>query len=325
MSFPSASPRPRRVLLVAPAPAAEAPLAAALRDRGCDVVLAGPEEAASVVTAVDVVVVLDHDTLDAGTLAALGLREAGIPAIVVGENADFDRCRRAMRAGAVDYLRSPLAPASLLEAIETADPAGGATRFLRHYFHGRTSHDRALRELSAHLLESGIGPVHRARITSSVAHALHHLHARRGDAPLRLEMVRNATAVRVEVGAAGSSDPAAIPPPLPAPRLDQEGTEETKHLARARVMAEELRLVSDRAHEEVELVFELLPVTFEADELDLSNADYLDPRVVDRLLAALRDEAADRPHLVPTAMATTVGRLLALPNAHRPADAPLRS
>ncbi len=321
-----------RILVVENKIDATPPFITEMHDRGHIVVSIDKLEATPAIHGFDVVVTEDEfdSRMDgAAVLEKLGVSGAGVPAIVVGHHADFTRCQRAMRYGAVDFLLHPLETSALVNAVEAAavrQPSGfGGTAFVRHYFHGSRAHERALRELGAHLMESGLGSAHRVRIATAVAQVLQHLFERRGGAPLRIEAERAGAQVTVDVGALGRMALSVVRPALPDAPSEPARADDAPYIEHARALAEELELQSAPSHEEVKLVFALSPVRFEEDDLDFSDVDYLDPRSIDRLLSVLLAEPDDQTHLIPTTMASTVGRLLAISNPKRTAEAPLGS
>ena len=343
---------PLRILFIERDNEARALMADGLRRRGHDVVCAATIERAVATRNVGVVLTADDlgPHLDGpAILEALGVREGGIPALILSEQRDFTHCRRAMRCGAVDFLLRPVDVPAVAEAVEAAaanHPVGEEpSAFLRHYFQGAESHGRALRELGAFLLDGGLGPAHRARIMSAAAQVLDHLVARRGNAPLRLQAARIEESVTLHLGVTGRLALTAVQPALPfagssigsssgsssrsssEPSRGEESADPgtARHIVYARALAENLEHRSEPAREEVRLTFELLPVGFEEDELDLSNSDYIDPAQTDRMIAALAAAEGAGVHLVPTTMATTVGRLLAISNRNRTAEPSLWS
>jgi len=127
------------------------------------------------------------------------------------------------------------------------------------------------------------------------------------------------------IGALGRMALSVVRPALPGATDESAHQDDAPYIEHARALAEELELQSAPSHEEVKLVFALSPVRFEEDDMDFSDVDYLEPRSLDRLLSVLLAEPDDQSHLIPTTMASTVGRLLAISNPKRTAEAPLGS
>jgi DNA-binding response OmpR family regulator len=233
------------------------------------------------------------------------------PAIAVSGHRGFERCRQAMRTGAIDFLAKPFGLDDLLDSVQlasrqvTAPPRSDS--FTRPY-PTRDLPDRALRELGAFLMERGIGPAHRARITSAAAQVTEHLSTERSLETMTVAALVDGERVAINLDAETG-------------HFDFQ-PEADRLLERAGALAEDLEIRSTPEHTSVGLVFELSPVCFEEDEFDLSNADYLLPHAIDSLIDVLRSGLCDQTHAIPTTMAPTLGRLLSLSHQNAAAEVP---
>ena len=265
-------------------------------------------------------------------LEALDVRGTGLPAIFISGSHDLERNRRALRLGVASCLQKPFHLRDLAQAIEAAavtPPESPVVRFSREYAPDGDSCEQAPRDLGAFFIKHGLGPAHRARIISAAAQILRSSPPSGPERPTRVDATLHDRRATVEVRLDGSPpDPLEVEeirPALPFPDASRWAHEGGRSLRRAHALAEELEVRSESGQTVVRLVFELSPVGFGEDDLDLSNADYIDPRSIDRLIEVLRSGAGDQTHMVPSSMAATICRLLALSDANRTADASLRS
>ncbi len=324
-----------RVLLVEDDRDVAGVLQAGLQMRGYEVSCVATADEALTVQDYDVLVTDDQLT---GSMNGLELIEAvdtrgtGRPAILISGNPDLERDRRASRLGVAACLQKPFHLDDLVQAIAAtpaSPPEAPVERFSREYATEGNPCEQAARDLGAFFMKRGLGPAHRSRIISAAAQILRDVPHVGAEEPVRVDATLHGRQVTVEVRFDGDSRPPVeldeLRPALPLRDGGQEAPAGKKSLRRAHALAEGLEVLSESGRTVVRLVFELMPVGFDEDDLDLSNVDYIDPRSIDRLIEVLRSGAGDQMHMVPSSMAATVGRLLALSETNRTADASMWS
>lgn len=245
-------------------------------------------------------------------LELLCARNSPAPFIVISGHHDLDHCRRAMRLGAVDFLAKPFDLSDLVDAVRVAaeriTTSSRVGVFARVYPRDEELADRSLRELGAFLMERGLGPAHRTRIASAAAQVLEYLRGEGCFGAAALDAEVDDHHVTMDIAAA----------------VDREHDlpEHRAMIERARALAEDLELRKLPGRRSVSLAFELAPVGFEEDALDLADADYLRPHTIDSLIDVLCSGRCDESHLVPSTMAPTVGRLLSHSRQNAAAEVP---
>ena len=167
------------------------------------------------------------------------------------------------------------------------------------YVGGPGELERAVRELAGFLVCAGVCPSHRFRITTVAAElcdnaCVHAYDGARGPWTLRASCSESGLELEVRDHGLG------FDPGLDSP----DGG-----LARCRALSEELVLESSFDGTRVLARFALHPVVFENERHDFSEADFLTPENLRRLLETLERRDGEAP-VVPPALAVTVGRLL---------------
>lgn len=287
--------------------------AIAIRDRGHAIEVARSGEELFVGAPYDLVIV---DAQLPGQWSGLALLEAlstngETPlAILVGEELGAAAFRVALRLGVRDLVPHPLDACVLMESVERALEEACPSRqdFARSLPAIDASIETGSRALGAFLLERGVQPSHRVRITTALAEILQ-LAGRGSDAAATQGRVAvhartDTDAVRVEVESQASSlaSLAVVPAALPGfPVLEDE-------LWRVRQLCEAIDIHPTPSGSRIVLSFALTPVRFAEEGDELAELDFLHPDTTRSWLSALA--RADGGTVVPPSLTTTLGRLL---------------
>jgi ActR/RegA family two-component response regulator len=286
-----------------------AALAAALGKRGHRVATARDVETALGRPTPDVVVCEARLSGACGfdLLSAITERGERARSVLLLSEPTVEDCLRAVRLGAGALLTKPFRLADLVRAVEAEDSS-----FRRAYAPLPESAERCGRELASFCILHGVPPSTRARIAGSVGeivdNASRHGGLGEGD---RIRVLarfeKNWLHVEVLDGGAGF-DPSAPAAALPiGPALTG--------LARAKALCDGLSLAtSPGAGTRIGLRFCVSSVAFPETEDDLSEADFLTPRMArDTLLALMEGKTPEVTGISP-AIAVVLGRLLAGPD-----------
>jgi anti-sigma regulatory factor (Ser/Thr protein kinase) len=305
------APKPLRILLADNDGAAMQTIASALRRRGHQVQVTDCIEAAS---NTDAEVLVCDLPLALQALECLRQRGVATRAIVLAERPTSDDCRQVAALGALEVLAKPFRLGELVRAIETpAAPlpqrtysAAGAL-LERSYRAMPGAAVQAARDVSAVALRCGVGPATRARIGSAIAeiveNACTHGYAG-GEGTIELAARFERADLLITIRDAGCGFDATL--------NNTDPTAETRGIARARALAEEIGIESTPGvGTRVELVFRTSHVGFDENgAVDLSDHDFFTPELARRVLEALELDPRGQVFELSPALAVVVGRLL---------------
>jgi len=284
--------------------------AVAVRDRGHAIEVARSGEELLVGAPYDLVIAdaqLPGQWSGLGLIEALSMAGETPPAILVSGGLDAAAFHHVLRLGVRDLVPRPLDGCALMESVEKAfrDAALAREGFIRTLAAIRASVDAGSRALGAFLLERGVPPSHRLRATTALAEVLH-LACREADGTdahnrvaLRARSEGDSLTVEVETQGALVT---IVPPALPG----FPATEDV--LGRARRLCETLDVYPTPSGSRVVLSFELAPVHFQEEGLELADLDYLHPEATLGLLPELA--RAEGSFVLPPSLTTTLLRLL---------------
>ena len=305
----------KNVLLIAEAGSQSArlqPLAAALRTLGHHVVLCLDTEAALAQTTPDALVVDAGAPADAKTnLAITTAFQGGVApmrVIALLDEADFEACRDALRAGANDVfaaafdLDEVIASICATEEFALEAAAAPSRELHRAFTTDRAGQSELCRELTACATRADISRSHRFRIVTAAAEVAANagLHAYDGaEGPLFLSANFVGDCATIEVRDLGVGF---------APQESaKDAAQECRGLDIASALSDHIHIDSTSAGTKVTMEFHLTPTHFDEEPGNAEDLDYLTPAATRRFLG---NPASVGSELTSSALASTVGRIL---------------
>lgn len=311
-----------------------AALAAALGKRGHRVATARDVETALGLPTPDVFVCEARLSGACGfdLLSAITERGERARSVLLLSEPTVEDCLRAVRLGAAALLTKPFRLADLIRAVEAEEVGGRTSRsrpawpttpaapmtigedtgFDQAYSPVPESTDRCARELASFCVRHGVPSSTRARIAGAaceiVDNALRHGQLGEGT-HIRVRGRLEKSWLHVEIEDVGAGfDPRSASAALPlGPALTG--------LARAKALSDGFTIAtSPGAGTRVDLRFCVSSAGFSEGEGDLSEADFLTPRLAREVLLALLEGKTPEVTGVSSAIAVVLGRLLAGPD-----------
>lgn len=297
-----------------------AALAAALGKRGHRVLTAPDVETALGLPTPDVFVCEARLSGACGfdLLSAITERGERARSVLLLSEPTVDDCLRAVRLGAAALLTKPFRLAELVHAVESgaigarsASAASDSTGFDSSFPPAPESADRCAREIAAYCVRHGVPASARARIAGAACEIVDNAlrHARLGEgACIRVRGRLQKSWLHLEIEDSGAGfDPGSPGAHLPlGPALSG--------LARAKALSDGFALGSSPGvGTRVDLRFCVSSIAF-SEVGDLSEADFLPPRLAHEVLLALLEGETPEVTGVSPAIAVVLGRLLAGPD-----------
>ena len=288
------------------------PLAAALRTLGHHVVLCLDSDSALAQTTPDTLVIDAGSADDAkANLAITTAFQGGVSpmrTVAILDEANFEACRDAVRAGANDVFAGAFdmdeAIASICKIEEFAlEAAVTPSRELHRAFpSNRAGQSDFCRELTACATRAGISRSHRFRIVTAAAEVAANtgLHAYDGgEGPLFLSANFAGDCATVEVRDLGMGFSAEDQ------NLAAEGACRGLHIAEG--LADHMHVDSTPGGTRITLEFHLTPTRFDEEPATAEDLDYLTPAATRRFLGSPSSAGSE---FTSSALASTVGRIL---------------
>ncbi|MFT4709303.1 MAG: anti-sigma regulatory factor (Ser/Thr protein kinase) [Bacteroidia bacterium] len=309
------SPTTKNVLLIADASSQSdrlQPLAAALRTLGHHVVLCLDTDAALAQTTPDALVIDAGSTDNAkANLAITTAFQGGVAPmrfVAILDEANFEACRDALRAGANDVFAGIFDLDQVITSICVTDEVALEAAALpsrelhRAFTSNRAGQSDFCRELTACATRAGISRSHRFRVVTAAAEVAANagLHAYEGgEGPLFLSANFAGDCATVEVRDLGIGF---------APEDTALNADESCHgLDIAAGLAEHLHIDSTSAGTKITMEFHLTPTHFDEEPASGEDLDYLTPAATRRFLGSPSSDGAE---FIGSALASTVGRIL---------------